>query len=352
MTETVSASPHLSPAVARSAADVHAALLESLAQQVTDVLRPLVPADRPVALLDAPLTPNVGDSMIWTATLQYLGRRGIHPCYTCTNRSFSSDTLERRIENGTILLSGGGNFGDLYPDHQEFREEILTRFPNNPVIQLPQSIHFASREALAATRQVLDRHRNFTLLVREQASYEIARAQFRAPTQLCPDISFLLGPIERPAAPAHDVVWLARADKEAREPLAEVYPGVLRFDWMQDDLTPRVALYRRLIPVVAHREWLRGLLADFLSHEAEVVARASVERGSRLLSQGRVVVTSRLHGHLLCMLLGIRHVVLDNSYGKVHGAFDTWTHGSPLVQLAGSHAEALARASALAATEH
>jgi pyruvyl transferase EpsO len=46
------------------------------------------------------------------------------------------------------------------------------------------------------------------------------------------------------------------------------------------------------------------------------------------------VVTDRLHAHLLALLLGIPHVVLDNSYGKLHHFIAAWTHESPLVHLA------------------
>src|SRR5262245_35006619 len=171
MTESLSAPARSTSAGAVPDVDAHAALLDAFALRIADVLGPLVPASEPVALLDSPLTPNVGDSMIWLGTLAYLERRGLWPTYTCTNRTFSPDTLARRIGRGTILLSGGGNFGDLYPDHQEFREEIVTRFPNHRVVQLPQSIHFESPEALAATGRVLDRHRDFTLLVRDQSSF-------------------------------------------------------------------------------------------------------------------------------------------------------------------------------------
>jgi len=347
MSDSLSAPTQLNAAVAVPEVDAHAALLDALGEQIADVLRPLVPAGQPVALVDSPLTPNVGDNMIWQGTLAYLERRGMRPCYTCTNRTFSPETLARRIGRGTILLSGGGNFGDLYPDHQEFREEIVTRFPNNRVVQLPQSIHFESNDALVATRRVLERHRDFTLLLRDEKSFELARSAFRGPAVLCPDISFALGPLARPE-PVHDVVWLAREDKEAREAPVPVPPGVVRFDWLADDPGSRIALYRRLVPMLAHRAWLRGPLAGVMAHEADAVARASVARGVRLLGQGRVVITSRLHGHLLCMLLGIRHVVLDNSTGKVHAAYDTWTHASPLVERAADQHAALARALALA----
>ena len=74
----------------------------------------------------------------------------------------------------------------------------------------------------------------------------------------------------------------------------------------------------------------------------DTAARARVLRGCRLLSSGRVVITDRLHAHLLSLLLGIPHAVLDNSYGKVGAYMDAWTSGSPLVRRAASWAEAAA----------
>jgi pyruvyl transferase EpsO len=78
------------------------------------------------------------------------------------------------------------------------------------------------------------------------------------------------------------------------------------------------------------------------------VASSKQRRGVALLSAGRVVVTERLHGHLLCLLLGIPHVVLDNDYGKVHAFVRSWTEASPLCRLASSPEDALAQAQALA----
>jgi pyruvyl transferase EpsO len=54
-----------------------------------------------------------------------------------------------------------------------------------------------------------------------------------------------------------------------------------------------------------------------------------------------VVITDRLHGHILCTLLGIPHVVLDNSYGKIQGFLESFTGECELVRRAESPAEAL-----------
>jgi len=76
----------------------------------------------------------------------------------------------------------------------------------------------------------------------------------------------------------------------------------------------------------------------------EPLAERWVDRGCRILARGRVVVTDRLHGHLLSVLQGIPHVVLDNSYGKLSRFIGAWSHGSALVKLASSPDEAHAMA--------
>ena len=68
----------------------------------------------------------------------------------------------------------------------------------------------------------------------------------------------------------------------------------------------------------------------------DMTARARLIRGLRILSAGKVVVTDRLHAHILCLLMNIPHVLLDNSYGKVNNFVDTWTKDSPLVHLSDS----------------
>ena len=55
-------------------------------------------------------------------------------------------------------------------------------------------------------------------------------------------------------------------------------------------------------------------------------------------------MTDKLHGHLLAALLGIPHVVLDNSYGKVSGTLEAWTAGLPGVHRADGPGEAMAAA--------
>jgi pyruvyl transferase EpsO len=329
----------------------HLALIAALGARIDQALLGLIDASRPYALLDFPHTPNVGDSVIWLGEIAWLRRRGYSvPRYTCSNLTYSAEGLRRRIGNGTILLSGGGNFGDLYESHQRMRELVVTAFPDNPIVQLPQTIHFESTGNLRRARRIFDSHPNLTLLVRDRRSLDLARNEFRAQTVLCPDMAFALGPLPRSGEPETDVVWLSRQDKEsAGDTPAVAPPGVMRVEWLEESNAPIVHFSRMLRRQLRHRPSLRRLLQDALSRTYLPLARDRFERGVRLLSRGRCVVTDRLHGHILATLLGIPHLILDNGYGKVREFHRAWTADCPTGVWCDSAAEALDLAVARAA---
>jgi pyruvyl transferase EpsO len=47
------------------------------------------------------------------------------------------------------------------------------------------------------------------------------------------------------------------------------------------------------------------------------------------LLQSRLVITNRLHGHILSTLLGIPNILLPNSYYKNEAFYETWTYQIP-----------------------
>jgi exopolysaccharide biosynthesis predicted pyruvyltransferase EpsI len=331
--------------------------VDAMGRHLDRVLGPLLMPGVPCALLGYPNHNNVGDNAIWLGTRRYLHDRGIPLAYTCDLRSYSRDELARRLGGGTILLSGGGSLGDLWPGDQEFREQVVQDFPSVPIVQLPQSIHFADRSRLARAADAFNRHADLTLLVRDGASLERAREAFDVPSELCPDMAVALGPLRRPT-PVVDVVWLRRTDREAAHgPLGVAARDVEEQDWTATSrrLSALRAAKRVAAPLgrVPGGSVPSGLGAAGIGHRifagsAYAAAALHLRRGRRLLGRGRVVVTERLHGHVLSLLLGIDHVVLDDRYGKLGSFFDTWSAGGG-VQRASSPDDALARARALVA---
>ena len=313
-------------------------------------VRDVVPRRSGPLLLAPPHHLNVGDSAIWAAQGALLRSMG--------ERSISSDTRDVYEEDfigshagHPILLSGGGDIGDVWPRSQAFRERIIADFPDRTIVQLPQSVHFGSESALQAAGAVFEGHPDLVLMVRDRQSLALVRERFAVPAVLCPDMAFALGPLRRPRPPITDIVWLGRSDVEARHaPHVSLGEDAIRFDWvtttlLDPDHRPRLGVTHR----VNRRAWryarrhprARRMFRGFLSGRSHALAREHLRRGCDLLAAGRVAITDRLHGHILCVLMGIPHVVLDNSYGKVRSFYETWTSGFSCAHWADSPQEAL-----------
>ncbi|HWP59920.1 MAG TPA: polysaccharide pyruvyl transferase family protein [Candidatus Acidoferrales bacterium] len=311
-----------------------------------EVVVNFVPPGSACALLDFPDHANVGDSAIWLGEKALLKSIGARIVYECDLVTYSERALAERVGNGVILLHGGGNFGDVWPTRELFRERVIRKFPDNKIVILPQTIFFQDSSNLRRARSVLNQHSNLVILARDRRSFEFARNEFRAASALCPDLAFILGPLARPAESQQDILWLARTDVESRGAASFLDAmGVCRTDWLAENPTLAKRLYGRLKqPMVRHPRICGRLLGPTLRDR---LAWQRVMRGARLLSGGRVVVTDRLHGHILSILLGIPHVVLDNSYGKVSDFYSTWTKDCDSACWADSPDEALSRARVL-----
>ncbi|MGH9885967.1 MAG: polysaccharide pyruvyl transferase family protein [bacterium] len=324
-------------------------LLSGLAQRVRDEVQRATPAG-PVALLDFPNYGNPGDSAIWLGALSCLSSLGFAPpVYTSESRTFDERMLRRALPAGTILLTGGGNLGDLWPEAQLFRERVLRAFPDHAIVQLPQTIHFSDPTMLARARSAFRAHPNFTVLVRDARSLRTATDYLECRAALSPDLAFALAPGTEPAlAPERtgtraDTLHLLRKDHESRG--LEALDARGSVDWTTDDPRPITLFARRLgdyliaarsarEPSLGERAAQQTLAACYTS-----LARHRLRRGCRLLRSSRVIVTDRLHGHVISLLLGIPHIVLGDRHGKLHGFVDRWTAAGSLVRWANAPSE-------------
>lgn len=299
----------------------------------------------PTALLDFPDHSNVGDSAIWAGEIVALREAQHEIRYVCDIESFNESVLRRRMPFGQILLHGGGNFGTVWPRYQSFREAIVQRFPDYRIVQLPQSLHFdGDNDAIARSSRRFSTHPDFLLMVRDLRSEALAHERLKVRVLLCPDSALMLNGRLRRDPSAIDVLVLARTDKEAQGDGLRSFSLPARsvecIDWLLEDKTLLMTLTSAMKAVgqssigrFARVQQAKRLVLRKLADER-------VSRGIRLLSRGRVVVTDRLHAHIICMMLGIPHVVLDNYYGKLGEFIDCWHKGDPLVRRAATLEEA------------
>lgn len=303
---------------------------------------------RHVALVNYPDIDNVGDPALWLGTMRALRAIGVTVVHHASADTLDPDAIRSLPRCDAVLVNGGGNFGDLWPGQQQARERLLEALPDIPVVQLPQSMHFqepANRDRVAG---LLDRPGRTTLLWREARSLADARATLPGRHRYCPDLAFWL-PRFTPPAPTVDVLWLARQDKESVvAPPAELPPRVRARDWTTPDPDEGCRVRRLMAQVTELR--CEGAPVAEVERRLVELAQLRVARGRNILGQGAVVVTDRLHGHVLATLMGIPQVVLDNSYGKVSAVHDATTRGLPGIHAEAGPQEALARALRLAST--
>ena len=279
--------------------------------------------DQPYALLDYPDYNNIGDSAIYAGELAFFDKHvGRAPGFVCTYRGDLND-MGARVPEGPIFLQGGGNFGDIWHMHQDFRLAVLKRFPDRRIIQLPQSIHFGDDAALQRTARAISDHGDFVLLVRDRHSFDLAKDRFDCDVQLCPDAAMMMWklPIQG-AAERDDLVMLRQdaeaVDNEARLWLKAHYPVE---DWVRDETrTLPMRIIGKLSRSLPEPRLAMRLREIFYRREA----KARVMAGVRQLSRGQRIVSDRLHVHLLSCLMRKPHVVLDNSYGKISRYIEAW----------------------------
>ena len=307
--------------------------LRFLRAEIDRVLVPLIAGhERHICLIDPPNHPNVGDSAILLGELAFLKARFPRSKISFFDLDSYSGRGEPLIDRASIILvHGGGNFGDLYPRHQDLRLRLLRRFPDKRIVQLPQSISFADPAALARTAEAIAMHGDFHLLVRDRVSHAFAAENFACRTWLSPDMAFWLDLSAK--LPMHDVLCLLRSDKEAVADhraivdTVRTHAGSMEvLDWMDEPNTLIRRIDRRLLSQTHRQPRRTWPLMPVMLAIRRRYAQDRVDAGIDLLSRGRLVVTDRLHAHIMGCLMGIPHLVFDSLDGKISALYRTWTH--------------------------
>lgn len=81
-----------------------------------------------------------------------------------------------------VVISGGGWMGNLWIHNECVIREIVQNYPNNKIIILPQTVYYTSDELgekeYRITNEILKRHSNLHIFVRERKSYNFIKQKF------------------------------------------------------------------------------------------------------------------------------------------------------------------------------
>jgi exopolysaccharide biosynthesis predicted pyruvyltransferase EpsI len=324
------------------------AMLAELRTQTEIVLDKVIPPAGDIAYVEFSMSPNVGNHMMWLATMDYLHSRQRRVGYVAHHLNYRGDDLRRAIGAGPILITGGVGASAIWPEIRRHRHQVITDHPGNPIVLLPQTVIFRNKQEREESKAVLGSHPNLTILTRDYVSLQEATTSYpSAKVLLSPDLAFLLPEQRRRRAADHHAVWLAREDIEGvgLMPPRDIY----RFDWAWPSPSEWRGAYavlrgsgvfsrlrKRFRQPISQR-----LVNGVLVRSYELISRRTLAYGNQIADRGEVFVTDRMHGHLLALLRGQPTVLLPDSFGKNRSIFEAWSSRFECVRWADSVDEAL-----------
>ena len=281
-------------------------------------------------LLDLPYFTNVGDVLIWQSTKDLLKAVPYKCLYSSSIESYRKPDITKDV---LILFMGGGNFGDLWIRHQNFRQRVISDFPENPIIQLPQSVCFNSTDYLNKDILLFSKHKApITICLRDEKSFLFIKSHYtKVSVRLMPDmvLGFDVSKYTKLQAGAGSL-FVSREDSEKAElPVNVVIPKDADCkDWPSMEQEPLyIRIYKRVQLVLArvdkhYSTHFCSTLADFCFKN--FFRKWIINSGLNFIKKYKVVYSTRLHAAILALLMEKNVVVFDNSYGKIKGVYNLW----------------------------
>jgi len=275
---------------------------------------------------------NKGDAAIWVGESILLKALNIETVYVCSGRggynaTHLRETLEQHGGPGStaILYHGGGNFGDIWYGEQRLREKVAVDFLDYPIRSFPQTYKFSNPKKLEHAKELFGRHPDLQLTVRDTKSYMQSQKDFGGKHRilLVPDAATMLitsPPPERVHRDdAADFLFLARTDGEGSQnhwkqiAVVEELRNVTNKEGQAEE--------KKLVAM----DWIKQDPPGVKTADWDGKAWLRVNWAYDLLSQGALVISDRLHVHILSTLWGIDHVVVEEGgYAKLKTYHDTW----------------------------
>lgn len=282
--------------------------------------------NKKIAYVDIPMHFNIGDLLIYLGTEKFIENNRLDVIYRCGLKA----NFKKMKEADVIMLHGGGNFGDLYPAHQSFREEIIKKFTDKIIICLPQSIHFDSKEELEKSADVFNKHQNYHFFVRDLESLEIAK-KFTNNAMLMPDMAHSLHPLIDKLETYKEIetgrirlLNMQRKDKESSSDFQGLSICKRSFDW-DDIIDPSNYYLGRII------EKVNFLFPDRTVSIWNRISSNCLFNATNYFLSHDIVYSDRLHGIILSTLLGRKIKLYDNSYGKNTKYYSCWLEDYPFI---------------------
>lgn len=260
-----------------------------------------------IFLFGAPFHSNMGDQAQTLCSLLWFKKN--YPEY----KSYAFDTkyitssdykllklIKKYIKpEDKIFLHSGYHVTDLYMLEENMNRKVIELFENNPITVLPQTILFNSEKEKNKTIEIYNKHKNLTVLCRDDLSYETARQMFTNCKLLkYPDIVTTLIGTKKFNNDRKGILLCMRNDKEAfysKENIDKLREKLEKID--KTDITDTTI----------------DLKADYISDNREKVINDILNSYSNY----KVIITDRYHGTIFSLISNTPVIVLSSTDHKL-----------------------------------
>ena len=281
-------------------------------------------------MFNSPVYENLGDQAIFLAEEEYCNANGIR-LFDCAGADRLIPLYARLTPKSClVLISGGGNMGELWMAEELKIRKIIRKFKKNRIVVFPQTVYWNlntedGRKCFEESKACYGSHPDLTVFVREKTSLEFMHENMpEVKTLMVPDMTMIL---ERHFDKKRNGILLCmRSDKEKTVTSEEqkLLAGSLRNRYK---VYSTDTCYNRIVDPASRK--------------------ALVERKLERFASAELVITDRLHGMIFAYITHTPCIALDSLSHKIKGCHE-WIKDAGYIGLAGNVPEALSMADGIA----
>lgn len=280
-----------------------------------NIILPKLDDKSKAVLIGTPVHCNIGDHLIAEQGLKYLEGFEFEKVVEITEFAYELfPSIIKITHNDVIFINGGGWMGEDYED-EEVIEDIVSRYPHNYIIILPQTIHISDNNIKCINRmsRILNSSNRLIITLREKNSYDICCNLLQIPTErlfLLPDMG-LLHNFEKNNCTNHLALFSMRDDVERIDNslIDELRCLLIEQGYSINNTSTVVNRPLKNIPVKKRSLFLNNKIKEF--------------------ADARLIVTDRLHSMILAIISGTKCIAFDNTTHKVKGVAELWLRDCP-----------------------
>lgn len=264
-----------------------------------------------IFLFGMPQHMNYGDLAIYIAERKFLNK--IIPeaqLITIPERFITKEIPHIKsliTPDDIVALHGGGNMGDVWPDVDNLRQNVLDSFHDYHIVSFPQSVTYSSETWLKDMNKELIKCANIDVFARDKASFNIMKNNFPNNVRyfLTPDIVLSFEPnIRKNQQRDNGILFLLRRDKEKEN----------------NNLLIRLKKF-----VTEHYEFT---ISDTVDNNWHIITTQTIDkfvnRKLKQINNSSLVITDRLHGMIFSKICHTPVIVFDNNNHKIRNSYKSW----------------------------